>query len=193
VDRKNGLDDAMAGVGDALRYTAIIPTDSYASGINAVLDGLRARGYDVPKVENMWDESNMYRAIHADVTSPDGVRIELQFHTPESIAVKGTIHKDYELAREPSTDPQERWDAYERMLKAWDGQKPPPGIEGIGQPRLYPPPVDQAAVKADLLDKYDQALTAGDKDALAALRERATALGIDLPKTSTTTPAKGVT
>jgi hypothetical protein len=178
LQRKNGLDDARAGVGDALRYSAIIPSESYASGINAVVDGLRQRGYDVPQIESMWQPGNPYRAIHADVVTPDGIRVELQFHTPESIATKHDYHRFYDIAREPSVDPQARYDAWQTMMDAWDKVPDPPNIADIGSPRSYPSPVDDEAVVADLIRKYEQAVAEGDEDVIAALRARASALGV---------------
>jgi len=95
-----------AKIGDALRYTMIAPSDSFAAGTQSVLDSFRKRGY-VVDVENTWTIPNAtYRGVNTNL-SKDGQTFEVQFHTPESIAVKRVNHKLYKVARSTTATPDE--------------------------------------------------------------------------------------
>ena len=45
------------------------------------------------------DESAVYRGVNTQVKTPDGYTFEIQFHTPQSLAIKEKNHVLYEQAR----------------------------------------------------------------------------------------------
>lgn len=92
------MHDAAASISDALRYTMQIPDDRYSAVAQSVIDTLKAQGATV-RVKNYWDRPD-YRGINAPYTLPDGLKVELQFHTPTSLRVKeGELHTLYEAWR----------------------------------------------------------------------------------------------
>lgn len=88
-------------VKDILRYTYTTKADSLAEKTLSCLDAYKAEGYTVLEVKNTWkSRSNPYRGINTVIQSPDGQVFELQFHTPESFALKnGELHRLYEKQR----------------------------------------------------------------------------------------------
>jgi hypothetical protein len=118
---------------DNLRYTMTTDTKTYAADVQAVLDGLRSKGYDVPEhlVENSWDRLD-YKGINVNVKSPSGYTFELQFHTKESLAAKRDAHVFYEKARLKTTPEHEQRVLYGKMEAVWRGVPEPPGILKLG-------------------------------------------------------------
>jgi len=119
-----------AKIGDALRYTMIAPTDKFAAGTQSVLDTFRKRGYAVD-VENTWTIPNAtYRGVNTNL-SKDGKTFEVQFHTPESIAVKHVNHKLYKVARSTTASPAEVSAANAAMETNAATLTIPPGVATI--------------------------------------------------------------
>jgi hypothetical protein len=120
---------------DVLRYTMAFSHDHIADGAAAAMASLRADGYRIVSVENKWLDPTPgeYRGINATVESRTGYKFELQFHTPESFAVKeaGT-HDLYEITRDKDQPHADRDEAelagrlYSSTLLV-----PPPDIERI--------------------------------------------------------------
>lgn len=87
-------------INDVLRYTfesdAMYFVDNFAD-IRSSLEGL---GYKFVRVKNtLKDESAVYRGVNTQVKTPDGYTFEIQFHTPQSLAIKEKNHVLYEQAR----------------------------------------------------------------------------------------------
>ena len=87
-------------VNDVLRYTfesdAMYFVDNFAD-IRSSLEGL---GYKFVRVKNtLKDKSAVYRGVNTQVKTPDGYTLEIQFHTPQSLAIKEKNHVLYEQAR----------------------------------------------------------------------------------------------
>ena len=87
-------------VNDVLRYTfesdAMYFVDNFAD-IRSSLEGL---GYKFVRVKNtLKDKSAVYRGVNTQVKTPDGYTFEIQFHTPQSLAIKEKNHVLYEQAR----------------------------------------------------------------------------------------------
>lgn len=99
-------DEAAESMSDVIRYTYTLDDGTYAAGSKRIIDDLEARGYTL-RVKNYWEEGNSYKGINVAMKDPDGVPVELQFHTPESLRVKeGALHEIYERQR-VLTDPEE--------------------------------------------------------------------------------------
>lgn len=99
---------------DVTRYTMTFPTAIYAQSVAQTVADLSLLGYQL-RIKNYWQQGDPYQGINVALTAPTGQKIELQFHTPESLAVKeGDLHKLYEIFRE-SQDNDERWRTYLAM------------------------------------------------------------------------------
>ncbi len=90
-------------IGDALRYTLIANADTYTDDVASALRDLEARGYTYKKApKNFWRTDNLknpYNGINVNMRTPTGQIVEIQFHTPEGIAMKNRIHPIYERQR----------------------------------------------------------------------------------------------
>jgi hypothetical protein len=127
-----GAPEAAERIGDALRYTSILPERSFTKGAQATLDHLVSEGYKIRKIKNTYQEGSIYKGINASLISPDGQIFELQFHTQESFAVKTAMHKDYEVLRDPNASVEARRAAYDRMQAAAATLQTPADVESLG-------------------------------------------------------------
>ena len=91
---------AAAAVSDATRYTIGLSGSDYTNKLPIIIKELEANGYKC-RVKNFWQDGDPYQGINIKVEK-DGVKSELQIHTPESMSVKEVTHKDYEVVRETS-------------------------------------------------------------------------------------------
>jgi len=93
---------AAAKISDALRYTIQVDKDDdYSKAIYQSSKELRRRGYMVAKTKNYWKvplDQNPYQGVNlALVHEKTGQKVELQFHTKDSLEVKeGELHSIYE-------------------------------------------------------------------------------------------------
>lgn len=118
---------------DVIRYTEIYPPDKLAEGTNASLRDFESRGYTVDKVKNTWDDENTaYRGINANLTSPDGQKFEVQFHTQESFDLKnGELHLLYEQRRTMADDDPRAADLDDRMSELSSQLERPDSIDEV--------------------------------------------------------------
>jgi hypothetical protein len=94
-------------VSDAVRYTFTYSPQRYADGINVDVVRLKAEGFELIKLKNLWAEEQ-YKGINSQWRRPEtGLRFEVQFHTQESLEAKELTHEAYERIRGPLT-PTER-------------------------------------------------------------------------------------
>jgi hypothetical protein len=138
--KQKGLsaDEAAGKIGDTVRYTSILPEGSFTRGVDATLDGFKAKGYQVVKFKNTFQDGNIYKGINCQIRSPEGHLFELQFHTVESFELKSAMHADYEIYRDPSKTIKQWRAAFDRMQVAARGIKPPPGVDTLGQIQPLP-------------------------------------------------------
>lgn len=116
VEKGMTHEQAAQDVKDAVRYTVHYPGDTFGDNAQAVVDRLRAENVSVT-VKNTWPpESGVpYKGINVQVTTKEGLKYELQFHTPHSQKIKDTMHAIYEKQRVlPKSDP--KWLQYEREM-----------------------------------------------------------------------------
>lgn len=120
-------------IGDALRYTSVVPDEHFASSINGTVSALESQGFHLaePLESTFGPPPRTYQGLHANFINDAGLRFELQFHTPESIRVKNAIHGHYETERNPDAPLEARqaeWD----VMAALQGQVPtPPALDTI--------------------------------------------------------------
>lgn len=90
---------ALGKVADSVRFTLQYEAEHYAEGILADVDGLKAEGFVLIKLKNLW-HADQYKGINSQWRRPDtGLRFEMQFHTPESLEAKELTHEAYERIR----------------------------------------------------------------------------------------------
>jgi len=146
------VDKAADAMGDVVRYTMNFDSADYVEGVQNTVRDLESKGYTL-RVKNYWGTGDPYQGINvAAVDGRTGTKMELQFHTPESYTMKGPkfaegdpradqgMHKLYEKYRE-STDPRERWKAFDSMERQGRGipAPPPPDVLAtIGIPKWNP-------------------------------------------------------
>ena len=111
---------------DVVRYTFQHSAENGAQEILKNIETLKKKGYKILQLDNKWKDVGAYNGVHADVVSPLGVPIEIQYHTKNNHDLKEAVHKYYEIARDSRTPSQIKDLANKRMLelsKFWEVPK----------------------------------------------------------------------
>jgi uncharacterized protein YoaH (UPF0181 family) len=111
---------ALAKVGDAVRYTFTYRPQRYADGVLTDVERLKAEGFELIKLKNLWADEQ-YKGVNSQWRRPEtGLRFEVQFHTQESLEAKELTHGAYERIR-GSVTRAERADAedFQRRVNAF--------------------------------------------------------------------------
>ena len=110
-----------------MRFTLEYSESRYTDGVQADVERLQGAGYKLLKLKNLWAK-DQYKGINSQWGTPEtGLRIEVQFHTPQSREAKELTHRAYERLRDPLTSKAEETEleAYQRRVNAL--VKRPPG------------------------------------------------------------------
>ncbi|MEU1360046.1 toxin glutamine deamidase domain-containing protein [Micromonospora zamorensis] len=112
--------DFASRVNDVLRFCFEVPSGHYTRSVDLILAGLAEAGFSVPRptCKNFWRPGNRFYGLNCTLVSPEGMLIELQLHTPSSLEAWLATHEEYEVVRRPSNSPEQRVDAFMRMLAA---------------------------------------------------------------------------
>ena len=94
------------------------------------LEKLTNSGYKVVKFRNAWG-GKFYQGINVQLLSPSGIKTELQFHTPNSYAIKQASHEVYEIHRNPASAPEEVAETTAQSIAFNDMVKVPSGAKDI--------------------------------------------------------------
>ncbi|MBD4160409.1 hypothetical protein GUH55_00030 [Xanthomonas citri pv. citri] len=135
VLKKQSLEEAAAGVNDALRYSVVLEPQDFTAGLRAVLAALDDRGHARVKLTNQFTAyPPSFKAINVTLRSPAGALWEIQFHTPETFALKERFHDLYKHAHALAVGGASR--AEQRTLQApaleaFKRVASPPGCEEI--------------------------------------------------------------
>lgn len=101
------LEAAAANVKDSVRYTAVFETKDFVSGYQNVKQSLLDQGYSHVRSKDFfkaYDEGKSpIKSIQDVFESPNGVKFEFQFQTPETQGAKEVTHPLYEKQRSAST------------------------------------------------------------------------------------------
>jgi len=118
---------------DLLRYTYIALPDELTEKTLSCIDSMDSMGYNTLGIKNYWlDLHNPYNGINTKVRAPSGQPFEIQYHTPESFALKnGKLHELYEQARELDPRDPRFIELEERMFELSDGLQEPADIERV--------------------------------------------------------------
>lgn len=127
------ITDTIASTNDVIRYTYQDNPERLVESYRQVKGNLLGKGYSEVKVKNFWmDKRNPYNGVNCCYMSPQGQKFEVQFHTPESFALKdGELHKLYEEARDDSILPQRKAEIITEMFRLSAKLTRPQGIETI--------------------------------------------------------------
>lgn len=151
--KKKGLppEAAAKDIVDSLRYTMSFAPDKYTEGVRTAVQALAKKGIKFDSMENNWSRGDAYNGINAIFRDTStGLKIELQFHTPESFNVKDRLnHDDYVFNREGRGTPAQRLVRHERMRQRADAVTFPKNIDelssniaGVKVTDLFRPNVD---------------------------------------------------
>jgi hypothetical protein len=106
---------AANAISDAVRYTLNVDDANYTDGLEKTLNTVKETGWKVESVKNFWQAGDPYDGTNIKL-SKDGVKAELQLHTPTSHKVKQVgLHNDYEKYR-VSKDNNERRSLWNKMV-----------------------------------------------------------------------------
>jgi hypothetical protein len=122
---------ALDKVPDAVRFTLEYEPNRYADGVLADVDRLKTEGFELLKLKNLW-HADQYKGINSQWRRRDtGMRLEVQFHTPESHEAKELTHQAYERIRSNTASPAEerRLEEFQRRVNAYLAA--PPGTNRI--------------------------------------------------------------
>ncbi len=135
VLKKQSLEEAAAGVNDALRYSVVLEPQDFTAGLRAVLAALDDRGHARVKLTNQFTVyPPVFKAINVTLRSPAGALWEIQFHTPETFALKEHFHDLYKHAHALALGGASRAEQRELQAPALEAFKrvaSPPGCEEI--------------------------------------------------------------
>ena len=127
------MESIAAKMGDAVRYTLLVPEDSYSDHVQGAIGKLKAAGYTLKpgKFKNTWDPKNSYRGLNVNIVTPKGVTMEVQFHTPQSMQIKDINHLIYESARETATPEKAKKRMEAEMVKNAASIRMPKGAMSV--------------------------------------------------------------
>ncbi|MBN4174276.1 hypothetical protein GSU75_01481 [Pseudomonas savastanoi pv. phaseolicola] len=94
--KNKALEDAVAGVNDALRYSVVLEPPDFTAGLRGVLASLDDQGHVRVKLNNLFAKHQpAFKAVNVTMRSPEGALWEIQFHTPDTFRLKEQFHDLY--------------------------------------------------------------------------------------------------
>ena len=105
--KKQKKQDYMKEPRDILRYTIVFDKDKYVYGVSHIYgELLDEKSFDTKNKWNkqMWCLGDLYQGINTSWKYKNGVIFELQFHTPESFAIKNERHHVYDMYLDKNCD-----------------------------------------------------------------------------------------
>jgi len=144
TDRGRTVDQAVATIKDAIRYTFSYTDEGYTDGVYADCERLESGGFEFVDRRNSWDAEE-YKGINSRWRVPgQGQLFEVQFHTQASLDAKEETHWAYEKLRDPATSKaeQEALSTYQREVTA-RVPIPPGALEIPDYPRRMTTPCQQ--------------------------------------------------
>ena len=119
AEYKGDIEKAASEVSDAIRYTLKIDGSRYTDSVDSIISKFESTGYEV-RVKNFWEDGDDYQGINMKLTK-NGITVELQLHTPESLETKikelNSIYKDY---RNIKTNFGQDLPKLERKMLLWE-------------------------------------------------------------------------
>ncbi|GGV31897.1 ATP nucleotide 3'-pyrophosphokinase [Streptomyces spectabilis] len=132
---EQNVDDALARLSDAVRYTFQWSDDDYVTGVTIASEVLSAWGNDNTKWSNTWGRPKGYKGLNSGWRAPGSQqRFEVQFHTPASKYAQEETHKLYEELRLPSTSPERKKELQEQQDAIFAAVPVPDGAPALAAP-----------------------------------------------------------
>jgi hypothetical protein len=143
------MEEAENSIHDSLRYTIVADQASWDKVVEGASVTLHEKGYTPAEAKDYWSmRSSGYAGFNTNWISPEGQVFELQFHTPESIAVKELVsHPLYEAMRDLSPSDPKYVELDTKINTAW------------ASVRANPPDSFAMGVSEELLRIYGRPLT----------------------------------
>ncbi|WP_184328264.1 XopAD/skwp family type III secretion system effector [Rhizobium leguminosarum] len=133
--KKQTLEEATAGVNDALRYSVALNPQDFSVGRRGVLASLDDQGHVRVKSTNTFTKpKRAFKAVNVTLRSPEGALWEIQFHTPETFMLKEKFHDLYkrnhalQMKGAPLAD---QWELLAPAREAFSRVALPPACEEI--------------------------------------------------------------
>jgi hypothetical protein len=114
-------EEVVREVPDAVRYTFCLHAEDYTNGYWDIRQRLEAFGCEMIYNKNCWNDPE-YKGINTRWMTPEGNRVEVQFHTRESYHAKQEVtHDAYERIRNPLTSRSERTElkSFQSEVASW--------------------------------------------------------------------------
>ncbi|GAB2593576.1 hypothetical protein [Kribbella endophytica] len=138
---------------DVLRFTVMTEApSSLVDSVRSTVDRLIDAGWTVGSAHQSYVDGSRYKGVHAIMRTTDGIPVEVQFHSTESIEVKMRTKSLYQIERDPE---QPQWRRDEATAQARDASAAmafPAGLESLtvlgGRPvetKRYGTPVTRTA------------------------------------------------
>lgn len=119
-------------VKDIIRYTYTATAKDLVPKAEKAIELHKDAGYNTDRIKNSWlDSHNPYNGVNTILSSPNGQKFEIQYHTPESYAVKDQMHKDYESWRKLDPASKEAIELRKKMFTQSQGMEVPADIERV--------------------------------------------------------------
>ncbi|MHC2567679.1 hypothetical protein ACVMH6_000007 [Rhizobium leguminosarum] len=94
--KKKTLEEATAGVNDALRYSVELNPQDFTVGLRGVLASLDDQGHvRVKSINTFTKPMPAFKAVNVTLRSPEGALWEIQFHTRQTFFLKEKFHDLY--------------------------------------------------------------------------------------------------
>ena len=94
---------AAEEISDANRYTISVNDNDYADTLKSTVSAFEETGWKV-RVKNFWQSGDPYDGVNVKAER-DGIKVEVQVHTPKSYQVKEkALHDVYEVYRKSADD-----------------------------------------------------------------------------------------
>lgn len=136
---ENTVDEALARLNDAVRYTFQWPDGEYVTGATIASEVLSAWGNDTTKWSNTWGRAQGYKGLNTGWRAPDSrQRFEVQFHTPASKYAQEETHKLYEEQRLPTTSPERKKELQAQQNALFAAVPVPDGAPELAAPAPRP-------------------------------------------------------
>ncbi|WP_409976701.1 XopAD/skwp family type III secretion system effector [Xanthomonas graminis] len=133
--KKQTLEEAVAGVNDALRYSVVLEPQDFTAGLRGVLAALDDQGHVRVKLNNHFSTYRQtFKAVNVTLRSPEGALWEIQFHTPHTFQLKEQFHDLYKRSfalKLGGASPAEKHELEAPALAAFSRVASPPGCEEI--------------------------------------------------------------
>ena len=98
-DHGGDREKAANAISDSVRYTMNVDDNNYTDGVEKTIESVKETGWKVDSVKNFWQAGDPYDGTNIKI-SKDGVKVELQLHTPSSHRIKEVdLHDTYEKYR----------------------------------------------------------------------------------------------